>query len=1117
MFLARLVVSAVPLFLAAGFLAAGFLATGFLAADAFGQTFPAGSIIGRTVLQDGSPLSDVEVRLTDFASGKTITSRSGAAGEFSFTGLRSGRYSLSFHGQGYAVRRMGPYEVLLGSPLRLDVQLDPLSAALTRARAGLEGIALEYGLVREQIESMPILLGSEGRTSIDKLLLMVPGLSPVRALEIDPFSGRAAAVSANGSRRSAINYQLDGASNNSQNRLTGAQAATFGPAPDALETFRVITHTYSARDGRNAGAVVAPLTRSGGATWHGQLRGFWRPRRGEPIERFDGSADSIESWAAGGRLGGPLSRKRGLFVFLDAEGWRSRRRHSNVAQVLTLAERMGDFSASPPGSLPIDPDTRQPYPNGIIPPGEHDPLIRKYLDTFVPAPNLGENLHRSEASLNSRGEMFLGRVDYRWRGWSMGWSHNIFDSKVLDPLSDVLFPAPGVAEERRQISHNSQWTLTQSATPRLSHTTRLAAQRLSIRLWQGHPEYRHTTAEEFGFDFLRFGANPATLPDLRVVDDQGTEKLRVAPFLFAESATQTTFQISHDASYRRSGHALRGGVSYQRGIWPFSNTENPAGSFVFSVPSAGGARNSVANLLIGAPSSYRLQTQRSLNLRWNEWALYGETELRLFRGSRLTLGLRYEAQPPAVDRLDRLAAFRENVDTQRFPDTLPNLIFPGDPDGDLGPLPRSTLTTNGRNLAPRAGFTFSPRSDRPVWRWLLGESGRSVFRASYGVFYDFGALAGSSAAALFQATYPPFSTDRRFDFDGIPGSFRAPFSTIPPPTTDSIRNSVIDYPILVFDRDFKNAQAHHWTLGWQRLLPARVFLSVIYVGTRSLRLQRQRELNVFERNPILPFSLIEKMRRFSQYSDVRQIESSGGSRYSAFQFRATRYLSRGLAFDLSYTRSRARDNSSTIFGDELATEPWGRSNFDRRDTITATWFCQVRAGPGLRDRAPWLDRWQLSGTWRLRSGLPLDIRQTQDPTFSFVRVGRPDVTGEFRRLDPAVRRTFTLPSGQTLSGRFAFDPAVFQRVAPANFDELREGSAPRNGFSSGGFQQWDLRLARPFAISEEISSTLGLDFLNVLGNRNWDLPFRNIDHPYFGIVAAEGLRRTIQINARFDF
>ena len=1084
------------------------------------QPTPTSVIHGQVVDPQQVPLPGVEVELIDFSSGQPIAAHTDARGRFSFSNLATGKYSLAFQLEGYVARRLGPYELLPGVPRELNVELHRLSAPLTRAKAGLEGIALEYGLVREQIESVPVLLGSEGRTSADKLLLLVPGMSPVESLEISPFSGRGAAVSANGSRRSAINYMFDGAPNNSQNRLTGAQAATFGPVPEAVETFRVITHTYSAKDGRNAGAVVAPITRSGGAAWHGQLRTFWRPGQSDPLESFDGSNDSLNGWAGGGQLGGPISREHGLFLFLDAEGWRTQRRHNDVATVLTVAERAGDLAAAPAANTLLDPGTLEPYPNGTVPASARNPLIEKYLDAFVPLPNLGANLHQSEINLDSSGQMLLGRIDYGRGSWSLNSSHHTFRNTVLDPLTEVLLTTPGMTEQRRQLASNSQLTLTYSPSPRWTNATRFAVQRLSIGLWQGNPEFRNTTAQSFGFDFESFGSNPGMLPDLTLFDNDGTDKLRIAPFLFSESSVQTTLQISNDLAYRQGGHVFRGGIAYHRGIWPFSNFENPAGSFGFGAGSFQGTRNSVANLLTGIPSSYRLQTPRSLDLRWHELSLYGEVALRPLRGTQLTLGVRYESQPPAVDRLDRIAAFREDVESQRFEDTLPNLIFAGDPDGELGALPRSTISSDGRQLAPRVGLTISPSADSRLGRWIFGEAGRSVFRASYGMFYDFGTLAGSSAAALFQATYPPFSTDRRFNFTSLTetrGSFEAPLSTVPPLTTASIRTSAVSYPIRVFDRNFENALAHHWTVGWQRLLPGRVFVSATYVGTRSLRLQRQRELNVFSRSGLFGFGFIRQMRKLSQYSDIRQFESSGNGRYHAAQIRATRYLTSGLAFDVSYNWAKAFDNGSTTFGDELATEIWARSNFDRRNMLTASWFYQVRLAPGIRDRLPWADRWQISGIWRLRGGLPLDIRQTQDPTFSFVAIGRPDQTAAFRRLDPGEVRTFTLADGRTMTGRFALDPTAFERVVPTDFDELRPGTVQRNAFTSRGFQQWDLRITRPWPIGESMSATVGLDLLNVLNHKNWDLPFQNIDHPFFGIVRTEGLSRTFQANVRFNF
>ncbi len=1079
---------------------------------------PAGSIVGLVADPNQNPLDQVEIRLINLSTAQSITTHTDLAGKFFFTRLRAGRYSLAVDLEGYAVQRMGPYDILPEIPVEIAVELRKLTAPLTRPKGGLEGMALEYGLVREQIEATPVILGSEGRTTIDKLLHLVPGVSPAASLEVDPFTGLAAPVSANGSRRSAINYQLDYASNNAQNRISGAQAGTFGPSPEGIETFRVVTHTYSARDGRNAGAVVAVTTRNGGADWHGQARAFWRPRRGDALEMFNGSTDRIGGRAAGGQFGGPIWKKRNLFAFADAEVWGTDREHTEISPVLTLAERAGDFSSAPERNLPRDPASFTLFPNGQVPAEAFDPLMAKYLDTFVPLPNEGENLHRSESRMAADGEMFLGRVDWRPGNWAIYWSYFNFQNRVVEPSFDPL-STPGLAVRRRQRAQNAQLSLSYTPTARLLNTIRVAGQRLTSNSRRGQPDFLDTSAESFGFDFVTYGADPPTLPDVTILDHDATEKLRVAPFLFSESSAQTGFQIRNDISYRLGNLVLRAGAMARRGIWPFSNAENPAGGFTFSSTAFRGSRNSGADLLMGIPALYQLTTPRGMNLRWHEFAAYGEAEWRPLRGLQITTGIRYEAQPPAVERLDRIAAFRRNVDTQAFEDTLPNLIFPGDPDGDFGPLPRSTVRSDGRHFVPRVGLAYSPTATSKAARLILGESGRSVFRASYGVFYDFGAFAGSSAATLFQATFPPFSTNTRFNFARLQrqGSFEAPLSIIPPVTAATIRSSRVSFPVLSFDPLFDNTLAHHWTFGWQRLLPHRVFLSVIYVGSRSLNLQRQRELNVFVRSPLLGFGQIRRMRLYSQYDNVRLFESMGNGRYNGLQWKVTRYLSDNTAFDVSYTWSNAFDNGSTVFRDSLVSEPWSHSDFDRRHLVSATWFYRLRLPRDTAEKVPWADGWQVSGIWRFHSGLPLDIRQAEDPTFSFVRVGRPDLVGEFQRLDPGRERTFTLSDGREVTGRFAFDPTAFEAVVPTNFDELRPGTLGRNAVRMHGFQQWDLRIGRQVATGETTSIDFGIDLLNAFNNRNWATPSTNVDASFFGIVRSEGLPRTFQLNVRFRF
>ena len=349
-----------------------------------------GIVAGIVEDEQRNRLEGVEVQLINRRSAQVLRERTAVDGAFSFSGVRVGEHSLAFVHESYAVLRTPWFEVLPGVPVDVPaVALRKLQPPLTRPRSGLETVALEFGLVREQIADVPVLLGAEGRTAVDKLLHLVPGMNPVAMLEVDPFTGRAATVSANGSRRSFINYRLDGASNNAQNRITGAQAANFGPPPEAIETFRVVTHTYSAREGRNAGAVVLPTFRSAEEQWHGQLRAYWRPnwsrsvglvrRFGRPNERMGGRRPNYRS--------GPVRKK--LYFLADAEGWGTDRRHDSTTEVLTNADARGRFfrrrqcsrRSADGSSLSPRADSRRPA----------RPLDAKVFGNFSPDPESDRN------------------------------------------------------------------------------------------------------------------------------------------------------------------------------------------------------------------------------------------------------------------------------------------------------------------------------------------------------------------------------------------------------------------------------------------------------------------------------------------------------------------------------------------------------------------------------------------------------------------------------------------------------------------------------------------------------------------------------------------------------
>ena len=90
-----------------------------------------------------------------------------------------------------------------------------------------------------------------------------------------------AGVNVSGAREAANNFLLDGTDNNDLflNRLVAT------PSLDAIQEFTLVQNTYDAESGRNAGAQVNVVLKSGSSDTHGSLfeylpsRSARRPRR----------------------------------------------------------------------------------------------------------------------------------------------------------------------------------------------------------------------------------------------------------------------------------------------------------------------------------------------------------------------------------------------------------------------------------------------------------------------------------------------------------------------------------------------------------------------------------------------------------------------------------------------------------------------------------------------------------------------------------------------------------------------------------------------------------------------------------------------------------------------
>ena len=203
-------------------------------------------------------------------------------------------------------------------------------------RVDSESPAVKTIIDNRQIEGLPL----DGRNFYE-LTLLVPGAVP-------PAPGSAGSVrgdfsfSVNGAREDSNNFLLDGVYN------VDPKLNTFAVRPpvDAIREFEIATSTYDAAFGRNPGAQVNVVLKSGSNDFHGSLYEFHRNAALDARNFFAPGNEPAPKYIRnqfGVSFGGPIRKDR-TFFFADYEGTRAREGITRVTNVPTLPERSGDFS-----------------------------------------------------------------------------------------------------------------------------------------------------------------------------------------------------------------------------------------------------------------------------------------------------------------------------------------------------------------------------------------------------------------------------------------------------------------------------------------------------------------------------------------------------------------------------------------------------------------------------------------------------------------------------------------------------------------------------------------------------------------------------------------------------
>jgi hypothetical protein len=1066
-----------------------------LALPAVAYAQAVGTITGVVTDPSGASVPGVTVEVTNTATGLTRTAVTGADGHYTVLQLAPGQYTVKATLSGFKTVIREGVTVAVETSSRVDVQMavGALEEAVTVTGDAplVETRSATLGTVIDEKQIVELPLNGRNFTQLGTLM---PGVvAPPTSLggasgDATPggFGAVTAGFSVNGMRSQSNNFLLDGASNND----TFNTGFVLRPPPDAIQEFKILTHSYTAEYGRNAGSVINVVTKSGSNELHGSVWEFNRDDALQARNFFapqDQPKPKLTQNQFGGALGGPLMRNR-LFGFGYYEGHRNTTGVTQNLVVPTDAQRQGNF-----GSTTIrDPLTGQPFPNNTIPGDRIDPAARQLIEQFVPRANTAGNRYVASPDTTDNRDQFGVRFDYQATG------NNSTIGRYIRSRTHAVQPAI-----TRPIGTDARATLQDFmvANTHLFSSTAINQVRFSYNRIDATPQATS------GLQNSAFGINlPHNVPSA-----QGLANISISGFFagtpglggtgglgdvnqpFVERLNEV-WHLSDDFTWVRGTHTFKFGGEVQRQHMFIAFVNRPNGDFSFTGTHTG---NAMADFLLGLPAQFR-RTTANASQDGHGWIVggYVQDEFRPLSNLTVNAGVRYEVSIPFVEKSDALNAFRPGQQSQRFPQAPAGLVYPGDPG-----IPRGTYEADTNNIAPRVGLA-----------WDVSGTGRTSLRAAWGLFYD--ALAGQGDFFQSGVLAPPFTPLLEVNSPPAQLTLRDPMRAV-------TGGANLFPPGLIFigwGEDFKQPVAHHFNVSWQQEIGRNIGAEFGYVGSRGYNLPIFMEVNP---GLYTPGQTTPGPRLFPAFSLVRPTFSVARSWYDSLQASMRMRPTRGLSFLASYTLGHAVDHVSGLnianadqprpvlpvtIGDQASIDralqfEKGDALFDVRHRFVVSFNAEVPVPDSVTGLARAIvGGWQVNGIVQAQSGFPVTALDAQT-SIRFL-TNRPNQTCDPNKDAPRTVEQW-------------FNTACFERRPLAQTAE--PGSAPRNSIRGPGFARTDLSLFKNFAMFDDHRLQLRLEAFNLFNQTRFGQPGTSIGTANFGRITTADDGRIVQLAVKYNF
>ncbi len=1019
----------------------------FLAGPALAQSFR-GSVLGTVSDESGAVVAGATVTAKSVATGVTRSTVTDESGDFAIAELPVGTYEISVQREGFQTALVQDIEVAVSGERRVDVGLKP-GAVTEQVEVTAEVPLVETTtnvlggtISSNEIQNMPV----NGR-DFTKLLVLVPGATGDPAGGNDS-PGSFGLFSSNGNRGRSNNYLLDGTDMNDGYRNLPAinEGGVFGTPATILPVEAIaeaaILSNFEAEYGRNAGAVVNIVTKSGGNDIHGSVFEFVRNDIFDARNFFNfepAEQTAFRNNQFGFSLGGPFVKNK-TFWFVSYEGQRERVGLNSLARVPDPAEIAALGGPSNPVIASLLARNPWPAPNLSVP-------------LFDPSPNVSLTT-QAKNDIDS----LIVKIDH-----SFAENHQLVgryffgDSEQSFPLAILaggVLPGFNTVTPTRVnlVALSYLWVVSDTQVNEL----RFGYNRFDEDFF---PEDMDFDPRTIGLETGIQGAQDFGLPQIRV---SGFAPLG-ATLSVPRGRVDTNIHAVDNFSWKIGDHNVKLGYEYRRTYVNGFFDAGYRGRLDFD-----SLEDFLAGNLAGGRSA-RGDSRRGTFQ--NSHGFFFQDSWRWSKNLTFNYGTRWDYYGVIGEERDRFSIFDRNAGLVQV-----DQLYPKD----------------FNNFSPRVSVA-----------WDVTGEGKTVVRAGYGVFFDAFSQDFFVGQLPFN-TFNPGPAYNGIGSDPVLFTFSTVDQVQPGvPVFTGFNDAdafTVDQNLAT-----PYIQNYNVNLQHELFTGGVVTVGYVGSQGRKLFRYRDINQSVPGQGPARPFDNGPFAPSGGTFFYVNELATSAVSNYNALQVDFQVRNRRGFTSSVAYTWSHSIDNASDG-QDYVAnaTQPndsnrpdleYGNSNFDVRNRFVWTFSYDF---PHFTEEAKWITQgWQVNGVTTLRSGSPFHLNYNFFDDF--------DGTGEFFPRPDLVGDPYAGTSTpDNFLNLTAFSvPCTLDADGSCIPGTQHQGSLGRNSLIGPEYKNFDFSIYKNTRLAENVELQLRFEFFNLFNHPNFSsplLPSFIVDAGYNGIA-----------------